>query len=479
MAIEIIPGAQAWSHARRNARARWPTREQPERLSPLAEPASGNLFALRGDEKVFCIGSCFAREIETTLDRLGFEVMSLKPVLPPSPNRSVADRRMFNKYNVGTILNELRWALEPERFPYRHEDVLVSAPGNLLVQDYQLRGEAWADERGVAMAFREAFNRFFASIREAEVVVLTLGLSEAWYDSATGLYLNAAPTEHMVREHGERFELHVLDGAMTLAMLDEIDRLLVTHLRPGFRLLLTVSPVPLASTFRAQDVLVANSYSKSVLRACCDQFLQGRPHARYFPSYEFVTLSEPALVWSLDDFRHVDPKFVDYIMASVLAGLGGRSAEASELRARARQRLLEQHLVRRPGATLSPLARLRGVLGRGLARLAQGLRLRRQQPPRVRGHLDRWNGSELVGWAFDEQTDRPVAVTVRIDGKLVAERRADDEREDVASTLGVEHLQSGFHFSLSELPPDARQLTVHVGGRLLKSIALRGGSPTA
>ena len=380
---------------------------------------------------------------------------------------------MFNKYNVGTILNELRWALDPAAHPYRHEDVLVNTPDDLLVQDYQLRGEAWAEERGTAMAFREAFNRFFASIREADVVVLTLGLSEAWFDTATGLYLNAAPSEDKVRRHGSRFELHVLDSAMTLAMLEDIDALLVRHLRPGFKLLLTVSPVPLVSTFRDQDVLVANSYSKSVLRACCDAFLVKRPHARYFPSYEFVTLSDPSYVWSLKDFRHVDPKFVDYLMASVLSGLGGAAPQADQRRTQARQRLLEQ---RGPGAVAADLplwARLRGRLGGGAERLVHALGLHRRRPPRVRAYLDRWDGNALAGWAFDENDAQPVLVTVRVDGQVVAERRADDERQDVATTLGLDHLRSGFHVHLPALPPGARELTLHVGGRLLKSIALR------
>lgn len=462
MSPVIIPGRQAWQQARGNAQARWPSRQRPERLAPVAEPSPGPLFALRGDEKVFCIGSCFAREIETTLDRLGFEVLSLRPELPASPNRSVRDRRMFNKYNVGTILNELRWALDPAH-PYRHDDVLLSVPGDLLVQDLQLRGEAWAEERQAAAAFREAFNRFFAKVREAEVVVLTLGLSEAWFDRHTGLYLNVAPTEHMVQAHGERFELHVLDAASTLAMLDEIDRLLCAHLRPGFKLLLTVSPVPLTSTFRDQDVLLANSYSKSLLRACCDPFLQGRAHARYFPSYEFATLSPPDLVWSDDDFRHVDRRFVDYLMASVLAGLQGASPAAEQARRSARQ----QVLARRSGA-----ARWLRWCREAPRRWWQGLRPHPES--RTPGHLDRWSGERLQGWGFDARHTRPLPVSVRVDGRELLCTTADGARPDVAQAHGAQRLHCGFDIVLPALPAGARQLSVHLGPRLLKTIALPG-----
>ena len=67
----VIPGEQAWAQLRSARRlGRWPTRAEPQRLSPLAAPDPGELFALRGDEKVFCIGSCFARDAASTLAML-------------------------------------------------------------------------------------------------------------------------------------------------------------------------------------------------------------------------------------------------------------------------------------------------------------------------------------------------------------------------------------------------------------------------
>ena len=313
MPIEVIPGDRAWRQYRGNDRARWPNRQDPDRLHPLAAPEAPRPFALRGDERVFCIGSCFARSIENALGRLGFDVLSTMPDLPRSPNRDRSDRGMFNKYNVATILNELRWAFGVGR-PYRHDDVLIAPPGDRLLQDYQLAGPGYSEEPGFARQFRVGFNRAFGRIREADLVIVTLGLSEVWYDRQCELYLNAAPMEHLVAAFPGRYELHVLDLAQTQAMLEEIDRLLLAHLKPGFRMMLTVSPVPLWSTFRDQDVLTANTYSKSVLRAAVEPFVAGRAHVSYFPSFEFAQLSNPLAVWGREDFRHVDPTFVDYIM---------------------------------------------------------------------------------------------------------------------------------------------------------------------
>lgn len=482
MAIEVIPAEQAWATYRRNPLARWPTREQPDRLSPLAAPQARQAFGLTGSERVFCIGSCFAREIENALVALGFDVLSVMREFPRSPNRQRSDRGMLNKYNTATILNELRWAFG-EGPAYRHEDVLVGLPGDALLQDLQLSGPWYAEEPAHAYAFREAFNAFFRRIAEADVVVLTLGLSEVWKDTATGLYLNHAPTEAMVAAWPGRFSLHVLDAPETLAQLEAIGALLDRHLRAGWRLLLTVSPVPLWSTFRDQDVLLANTYSKAVLRICAEQFAVGRPHVSYFPSYEFVMLSDPSMVWREDDFRHVDPRFVDLIMASVMAqyGLGGETP--AKLLADSRDRVLR----RAPGGA--------GAAGwatrwqRWLYRLGRWRRERRaaraaQQAARqVQGHVERWDGRWLVGWVFDPRARGPVSLRLLLDGALLSEQPAGIERADVAQAHGPAALHSGFEIDLAALLPASRregaELVVQAGPLTLKTLRLGSPSDTA
>lgn len=469
MPIEIVPGDKAWATYRANALARWPTRKAPDRLHPLAQPESPRPFALKGDERVFCIGSCFARAIENALKALGFDVLSIMEDLPRSPNRDRSDRGMFNKYNVATILNELRWAFG-EGAPYRHEDVLVAPPGDLLLQDLQLAGPGYREEPGQARRFREGFNAAFRRVAKADVVVLTLGLSEVWLDKASGLYLNAAPMEHLVAAYPGRYELHVLDLAQTSAMLEEIDRLLAKNLRPGFRLLLTVSPVPLWSTFRDQDVLVANAYSKAVLRTAVDAFVAGRPHASYFPSFEAALLSNPLAVWAREDFRHVDPRFVDFLMQAALTQYGGARDDTAAMQARTRARL-----VRRVGLGTAGVA-VRDWWRQWRQKLAlskkKGPRRQVEVPDVVRGHLDRWDGNELVGWAYLEGQDGPVTVTVRLDGRDIATAIADIERDDVASELGEPHRHSGFHIPLDIDSLHGEEIGVSVGGRTLMTLPL-------
>jgi tetratricopeptide (TPR) repeat protein len=102
------------------------------------------------------------------------------------------------------------------------------------------------------------------------------------------------------------------------------------------KILITTSPVPLTRTFTGQDISIANSYSKSVLRAVCGAAPLERQGVDYFPSYEMATLSSPALVWKADRI-HVSPAFVGKIVGHMLDHYmeGVEAAAAHYQRARA------------------------------------------------------------------------------------------------------------------------------------------------
>ena len=138
---------------------------------------------------------------------------------------------------------------------------------------------------------------------------MTLGLSELWFDALTRTYLNKTPPRMLVAQQPERFELHLLDFAETMHSLEETVALLGKHARPDQRILLTVSPVPLSATHTGQDVLVVNSYSKSVLRTAAEHIAARHGHVDYFPSYESVTMSERQEAWN-EDMVHVQAPLI-------------------------------------------------------------------------------------------------------------------------------------------------------------------------
>lgn len=357
--IERLSAEEALGRARGNRYRRYPSPDRDgNRLYPDASPVGSVGFRFTRDDTIFAIGSCFARNVERALVRSDFRVLSQDVDLGPVGASLEDGTNFFNKYSVHSILNDLTWALERDRFP--GEACLYAHPSGGVL-DCQL-GMARLDfPVADVLDFRRRYLDAMAAVATADVVILTLGYVETWFDRVTGLYLNVAPPPVLIAAHPGRFEFRVLGYRDVLDALERIHDLLLRHRRAPLRMLITVSPVPLNSTFRDQDVLVANAYSKSVQRAAIDQFLVGREGVDYFPSYEFVTLSAPAAAWSPKDYRHVSPSMVDRIMAEVLARYGETQAAdrltASALRASARSLLKAEQ----PQAALDAIGRHRDV----------------------------------------------------------------------------------------------------------------------
>lgn len=284
MPIVTLSSEQALAY-RKRSRALWPTRTRNEaHLYPIALPEHAGLFALDHSDRIFCIGSCFAREIEAVLRREGFSVLSL----PSAHDGSQEPDPSPNVYTVAAI----------------HHVVC----GSLGVGT------------GGTAPFEETYARLFARLREASVLIITLGLSEVWFDRQRDVYLNEMPSVRALRNSPERYELRVLDFSETLTLLSSTIHVVNEQL-PGCRVLLTVSPVPMYGSFRADDVFLSNAYSKSVLRACVDHVRVAFPAVDYFPSYEMATLSDHRLVWGDADYRHVDREFVSVIVNHAMASL--------------------------------------------------------------------------------------------------------------------------------------------------------------
>lgn len=479
MALEIIPGKHVYKTVlKHNQYKRWPTREKPDRLSPIATPHTHARFKISVEDKIFCIGSCFAEEISKALHRQKFNVLSIFQSLPESSRRTTKDAAMFHKYSVAAIYNEINWALNPDN-PYRHEDVFIKTAKQQW-QDYQLMGDGYSDCEDVAKSFRTAFNHAFKKIAEADVVIITLGLSEVWFDKQTQLYLNRTIPLEIINHYPDRFELHVFDYAKTLEYLEKIYTLLKTYLKPDFRLLITVSPIPLSVSFRQQDVLVANTYSKAVLRAAVEEFVSNKANVNYFPSYEFVTLSNPDVVLRKDDLLHVDATFVDYIVANVMAEFTDAmdNTDESILLLKAKS-LYYGNFIQYARKLIKPMLaknsmnkELWAMWGLLQLPLSHGLRASffsvlnyfktyrnfglihhfkifnrwfnlEVSRPYV-GYLDFFEGGVLQGWACCLTSDEPIEISILVNDHKIKTLVANLPRADVADVYDKAILNCGF-----------------------------------
>lgn len=486
MAIEIIPADEALSKDnQKNHNRWWPHRSSQDRLSPIATPVAEADFKIGSDEKIFCIGSCFANEISQALHRLDYNVLSIFHDLSDAPDKLITDDSVFHKYNVASIYNELSWALDGEK-KYCHEQVFVKT-SNDSVQDYQLSGKDRNYTRESAESFRDAFNLSFSKVKDADVVILTLGVSEVWFDKETQLYLNVSVPKSLTERYPDRFELHVFDYETTSFYLKAIYKLLATYLKDDFRLLVTVSPIPLSHTFRQQDVYISNSYSKAVLRVAVEELVSEESNVNYFPSYEFVTLSNPEVVWAEKDFRHVDPSFVDYIMGHVMTQFTDDSAASnrSNLLFKAKS-LYYGGYVKEARQLLSSMRGGDGVFSKEelllWGAIHTGFRgkfksylftllayfktykhlkfsqhidsfkylLKTSNEKSFVGYVDQWDGHCLNGWAFNKKRSKPVKINVMKGNTVIRTVAAGFSRPDVAEHFDLKSSNTGFKIPLDK-----------------------------
>jgi len=290
MPLLTISGADAMANVKANPHASWPARgEIGSRLEPIARPGFTPSFRLVAGEKIFTIGSCFARNIEVLLEQQGFEIPT-RAIIRSDPEFASIGQNILNNYGAPSILNEIRWALDPAH-PFTEEQAFFEIyPGKFI--DAHLNHALKPASIEVVRARRRAILNAYRAIGECRVVIITLGLAECWLDKLSGIYLNTAPRRSMIRAEPDRFELHVLSYDEVLDPIEQALALIRANGPDDLRVILTVSPVPLTSTFRADDVMAANCYSKSVLRTVAEAVTLRHDIVDYYPSYESVTLSE-------------------------------------------------------------------------------------------------------------------------------------------------------------------------------------------
>lgn len=135
-------------------------------------------------------------------------------------------------------------------------------------------------------ARRAEIDAIYDQLPRSEVLIVTLGLIEAWFDTQTGSYLNRKPPTAEFDAAPDRYVLRVFDVddaypmlAAAFSLLDEAD----------LHVVVTVSPVPLYATFSGEDAIIANSLSKAVLRVCAHRLANDFSRVDYFPSFEIAT----------------------------------------------------------------------------------------------------------------------------------------------------------------------------------------------
>lgn len=307
-----LSAEKAFEVTKNNPHARWPTRSvKGNNLYPNCKPSVEPLFSLDPADGIFAIGSCFARNIEEYLVRLGARVESYSIDFPASEMPPGARKNdLIVKYTPPSIYQELLFAFDDEARG-RQWDLIVEGRAGRF---YDLTLPTWfpAVSLGRAKERRTQINELFSRIADCRLVVVTLGLVECWRDNHVGEFITAAPTPELIKKYPGRFSFKVLSFDECMDYTRRSIELL-RSINPEVQVVLTTSPVALGRTFTNEDVIVANAYSKSTLRSVSGEVAYKYDYVDYFPSYEVVIFSKNEDSWS-DDLRHVKDAKVGEIM---------------------------------------------------------------------------------------------------------------------------------------------------------------------
>jgi len=269
-------------------------------------------FKLHRDDRFYAIGSCFARGLEHSLAKHNVAVESAAPEFAnfQPAKRGVSALGFTNKYNTYSMLNELRWALDPDaEFPLESIVPLTKTTWYDPHTNPTL-SLAGLEETLERRALIKAVTKRITTCR---AVVVTLGLAEVWRDVHADVFVNCTPIPSLFKTQPNRYEFHLTGFTENWVNLEAIHELLSRHGHPDFHIVVTVSPVPLMNTFSTMDIVVANTWAKSLLRALAQEWASAHPNVDYFPSYEIVQNSDRATVWE-HDRRHVKGAGVQHIM---------------------------------------------------------------------------------------------------------------------------------------------------------------------
>lgn len=222
---------------------------------------------------------------------------------------SIGERLQLNKVNAlvnpfGTVFQPLalakllRAAAGEEQDWQQH---VVEARGRW--QSFDFHGTLGADSPvELLQAIRQQVQRVGDFVRQADLVVLTLGTAWAYRLRETDELvsnLHKLPAQLFVKE--------LLTADEIVNGLAEVHALL-RRLKPDIRIALTVSPVR-----HLKDTLPLNAVSKSVLRVACHYLSELLPGVSYFPAFELLNDDLRDYRFYASDMLHPSEAAEEYI----------------------------------------------------------------------------------------------------------------------------------------------------------------------
>jgi hypothetical protein len=290
----------------------WPgSFENPPVDGEFPAPESGR-FAITPKTPIVSLGSCFAREIKRRLTQRNYNYLTEETYHPATIHASAAWERVYSTHCLRQIFEYSFERWEPDLRWW-------TAPKSKKIQDPYRRVILYDHLEAAEQDFERHRYHSRNVLQQAEVLILTLGLTEIWQDTIDGSVI-CVPAGPYVEEGGDisRYRFRVSRYAENLENLERIYEIMSVY-NPDCKIIITVSPVNLWATFRQDmDVISASCNSKATLRAAADEFTERHENVYYFPAFEMATIYQPLsgqtyFTEGRDNF-HINKQTVKFIM---------------------------------------------------------------------------------------------------------------------------------------------------------------------
>ncbi|MDQ6437585.1 GSCFA domain-containing protein [Mesorhizobium sp. LHD-90] len=304
--------------ARLKPNSRWSSHHLNKLMTVPIKPIFGP------DDVVFTMGSCFAERIRISLTEQKVKVGPPLQSVPTDAERykidSLPTRPHMNYYNSFTIRQEFErhigeWRQDENDYWTLPKDHLWQSGGPIYQDPYRraVFGRTPAHLRRAVSLIDNAIDE---GIGEASVFFITLGMAEVFRNKRSGLIACQKPG-YAGGAGEDETEFHMSSYEENLDNMSKVVEI-ISRVRPGVRIVVTVSPVGLSRTFGNQDILVANTEGKSILRGALGALERKYANVTYFPSYEIVMANSP-VSFREDDGRHVANWVVSRIVSTFRA----------------------------------------------------------------------------------------------------------------------------------------------------------------
>jgi hypothetical protein len=201
------------------------------------------------ETEFFTMGSCFARNISTSLIKTGYKSQHME--ISEYINTTFSNK-IFVDYLEGNLSNS---AIEA-----RLEELLPSG---------------WTRESTIK------------AISKSQVFILTLGVAPAFFDANTGEFVLPRPSSLNSRTLAEKYKYRntsVKENVENVKYLIKFIR----RLSPQIKIIVTVSPVPLLASFHHESTIQADCLSKCTMRLVAHEIVceSDIKNIIYWPSFE-------------------------------------------------------------------------------------------------------------------------------------------------------------------------------------------------